>query len=410
MLFRPPPAGRVESELIASVNELRDRLRGRVVEPRRWSGTLRRLTFARAVQGSNSIEGYNATLDDVMAVMDDDDPLDAGDETAAALNGYQDALTYVLQLANEPAVPVDESLLRSLHFMMLKHDLRRNPGRWRPGAIFVRREPDNAVVYEGPDAELVPGLMAELVGDLASGAGADGDIVVRAAMAHLNLVMIHPFSDGNGRMARCLQTLVLARNRILSPTFSSIEEYLGRNTQAYYDVLAEVGQGGWHPENDTRPWVRFCLVAHQRQARTLLRRVHESEELWDALSRLVTEKHVPERTVGGLFDAAIGFRLRRSTYRSAVLSSEGTELTDLTASRDLKALVDAGLLVPRGEKRGRIYVAGPAVRDEWEAIRARRPKESNDDLVAAVSAASPPRRRGTGPRSRPSPRGSTRRP
>ena len=52
-------------------------------------------------------------------------------------------------------------------------------------------------------------------------------------MAHLNLAMIHPFSDGNGRLARCLQTLLLAREQIVSPVFSSIEEYLGQNTQAY---------------------------------------------------------------------------------------------------------------------------------------------------------------------------------
>ncbi len=43
----------------------------------------------------------------------------------------------------------------------------------------------------------------------------------------LNLVLIHPFRDGNGRMARCLQTLVLAREGMVSPIFASIEEYLG---------------------------------------------------------------------------------------------------------------------------------------------------------------------------------------
>ena len=50
-----------------------------------------------------------------------------------------------------------------------------------------------------------------------------------------NLVMIHPFRDGNGRMARCLRTLVLARAGILAPVFSSVEEYLRRNTRALLD-------------------------------------------------------------------------------------------------------------------------------------------------------------------------------
>ena len=53
----------------------------------------------------------------------------------------------------------------------------------------------------------------------------------------------------------------------------------GRNTSAYYDLLSQVGRGTWQPENDSRPWVRFTLVAHLRQARTMLRRVRESERL-----------------------------------------------------------------------------------------------------------------------------------
>jgi Fic family protein len=71
-------------------------------------------------------------------------------------------------------------------------------------------------------------------------------------------------------MARALQTLVLTRERIAAPVFSSIEEYLGRNTQAYYDILAEVGAGSWNPHRNARPWIRFCLTAHYRQAMTHL--------------------------------------------------------------------------------------------------------------------------------------------
>lgn len=73
--------------------------------------------------------------------------------------------------------------------------------------------------------------------------------------------MIHPFRDSNGRMARCLQSLVLARVKVLSPVFMSVEEYLGLNTQAYYDILAKVGGGSWPPQRGSRPWLRFNLTA-----------------------------------------------------------------------------------------------------------------------------------------------------
>lgn len=76
--------------------------------------------------------------------------------------------------------------------------------------------------------------------------------------------MIHPFRDGNARMARALQTLVLARDAVVEPTFSSIEEWLGNNTEDYYRVLAATGEGSWQPENDTRTWLksgRSCPLA-----------------------------------------------------------------------------------------------------------------------------------------------------
>jgi Fic family protein len=230
--------------------------------------------------GSNSIEGYNVSLEDAIAAAEGEEPADAIDETWAAVSGYRAALTYILQLAADPHFVYHEGVIRALHYMMIGFDLSKNPGKWRPGTIYVRREPSGEIVYEGPDAEAVPKFMNEMVLSLNEGSPTL-PVVVRAAMGHLNLVMVHPFSDGNGRMARALQTLVLAREGILAPPFSSIEEYLGRNTPAYYQVLAEVGGGRWQPERDTRPWIRFCLRAHFHQAQRLLRRSREIGRLWD---------------------------------------------------------------------------------------------------------------------------------
>jgi Fic family protein len=202
-----------------------------------------------------------------------------------------------------------------------------------------------------------------LIGELLADLNETSEVprIVKAAMAHLNLVMIHPFSDGNGRMALCLQTLVLARGGVLAPQFSSIEEYLGRNTRAYYDILAEAGAGSWHPERDARPWIRFCLTAHFRQASTLLQRTRDLQRLWDALEEETAKKGLPDRTLLALSDAAIGLRVRNATYRPIA------EISDNLASRDLKSLVEHGLLVPEGEKRGRYYVASEALK----TIRAR---------------------------------------
>ena len=338
------------------------------------------MALARAVQGSNSIEGYNASLDDVAAAVDGEPMLDANEETQAALTGYRDAMTYVLQIAQDDAV-IDEGLLKALHFMMIKHDISKSPGRWRQGEIFVHRQETDEIVYTGPDSDEVPALIVSMLDELKR---STDPVLVRAAMAHLSLVMIHPFRDGNGRMARCLQTLVLARERIVAPVFSSIEEYLGRNTQAYYDVLADVGRGAWHPENDARPWIEFCLTAHYRQARTHLRRIEEIEELWRRYAELAVAHRLPERSVGGLIEAAYGFRMRNAVYRIVVASTDGEPISELTASRDLRAITEAGLLRAVGEKRGRYYLPSDQLVEVRQKIRAARPPRSEYDPFEVV--------------------------
>lgn len=381
MVFRTPELQEEELEVIDLLSQQREQLRDRVAEPRRWSGTLRRMAFARAVQGSNSIEGYNASLEDVYAAVEEEPTLGAEEETQLALAGYRDAMTYVLQIADDESLEVDEGLLKSLHFMMLKYDLKKNPGRWRPGPIFVHREATDEVVYEGPPSDEVSSLVSEMLSQLDHG---DEPVVVKAAMAHLNLTLIHPFSDGNGRMARCLQTLVLARDRVIAPVFSSIEEFLGRNTEAYYGVLEDVGAGAWHPERNARPWVRFCMRAHYLQATTTMRRREEIEDLWNKCVELTEQQGLPERCAAGLMDAAIGIRIRRKVYRSSVESAMGEELSDLTASRDLKAMVGTGLLDPVGERRTRYYLAGEPLTRLRDQVRSKRPPKSSDDPFAIV--------------------------
>lgn len=377
MIFRVPPLTRRDTAALQQLDTLRAELRFAVREPRRWVGGLRQLYFAKAVQASNTIEGYDASLNDVLHVVGDEPPTDAETETVHALQGYRDAMTYVLQIAEERTLAIDPSLLRSLHFMMLKHDLSTRPGRWRRGAIFIATDPDQRVVYEGPDVDLVDDLMTELVDSLDS---ADGHSVVRAAMAHLNLVMIHPFADGNGRMARCLQTLVLSHDRVLGPTFCSIEEYLGEHTAAYYAVLGEVGRGSWNPDNSALPWVRFCIEAHLDQALTLKWRLKASETLWMQCEQLVTRHGLPIRSVGPLSDAAQGRRLRNAGYRLIVSNAEGVDISDQSAGLDLRRLVAAGLLETRGETRGRHYVASPVLRGVWREVQDTQPRPRSTAL------------------------------
>lgn len=361
MLFRTPVLTPRDADVIAGIHEARASLERKLRIPARWSGLLRRSTLGRVIRGSNSIEGYVIPRDEVVGAAEGE-TVEANDMTRFATETYRSAMTRVLTLSTDPEFVWSTTAIKDLHYIMMAYDPVKWPGKWREGPIYVVDEAKhNETVYEAPEYSLVKPLMAELVERLNTEESTPD--LVRAAMAHLNLVMIHPFKDGNGRMARCVQTLVLGRAGKLEPMFSSIEEYLGTNTRAYYDVLATVGGGKWHPENDATPWVRFCITAHYYQAQTLLRRVRESGALMDQLEDLVRAAKLPDRTQLGLWDAALGFKVRNGTYRKAA------DISAQAASRDLNALVEAGFLVPQGEKKGRHYVATSVVRDAWMRVR-----------------------------------------
>ena len=188
MLFQVPPILPDEMEVLQKINGMRQTLKYAISTPGRWFGVLRRATLARNIRHSNSIEGINVTKDDALAAVENDEPLTAERTPWQATMGYRNAMTYVLQLANDPHFGYSEGLVRSLHFMMMQYDLPKNPGRYRPGPIFVRDEKKQQNVYEGPDADIVPGLMKQLIESLNATAGFPA--MIRAAMGHLNLVMI----------------------------------------------------------------------------------------------------------------------------------------------------------------------------------------------------------------------------
>lgn len=363
-IYSAPPLTTEDEFVLGEIHKMRKELRHVLRTPRRWEGVLRRSALARAIRGSNSIEGYQVDEDDAAAALDGEEPISADEETFLEIQGYRQALGYVLAMGEAGYATFDATEIRAMHYMMLNHEHTKSPGRYRKGPVYVRDDRRDQVVYEAPDAAEVPALMDALVQSLYS--GVNSDPVVRSAMAHLNLVMIHPFRDGNGRMARALATLVLTRSDIGEPEFSSIEEWLGANTDDYYAALAHTGHGSWQPRDDAHLWLAFNLRAHHMQAQTVARRVEEAGATWIELDQIRAQHRLPERAMDAMFDAVLGYRVRRSGYLKRA------DVTEQTATRDLAALASAGILTAHGNGRGRHYAAGEPLQQIQKRRRARR--------------------------------------
>ncbi|MFG3590124.1 Fic family protein [Streptomyces sp. NPDC047990] len=358
MLYEAPRLATIDHSVLSEVAHMRRELRQFVQQsPMKWTADLRRSLTASAIAASNTIEGYRVDPRDVADLMDGErEVVDASEENKRETVAYQQAMTYIQSLWNVEDFEYSKGLLNALHWILQSHHTDRPAGQWRRKPIFITAAGDpHATEYEGPHEDDVPQLMSELVDWLNHG-DLEENPLVRAAMAHLNLVKIHPWIDGNGRMSRSLQTLVIAREGVLAPEFSSIEEWLGMpgNTWDYYKVLREVGGPVYSPERDTLAWVRFNLRAYHQQSQRVQHRVQRSTDCWLQLDEQATQLHMTERQVTALHEVAMTGRVRRSRYEKA----EG--LTNQQATRDIQALTKAGLLTAVGNTKARHYVAGPA--------------------------------------------------
>lgn len=360
MLFRTPDITPALATRLTELSELRQALGKGIRTRSRWIGSLRRQVRATSIESSTSIEGFSVTPQEAVELTSRHEVDDRGDEDRQAVACYARAMDHAGTMAADPAFHWNERVILDLHFDACYFQRDSDPGLWRTGPIGVTGR-DGSLEYRGPDANLVAPLMAEVVEWLDSGE-ADVDAVLRAAMAHLNVISVHPFRDGNGRISRIVQSLVLARAGFGAPEFFSIEEYLGAHTEEYYAALREVQGGSYQPERDASSWVSFCLDAHLAQARHRLDQIEGAAARWQRLESVVEERGWPDRLVIALEQSLLG-----PTDRTAYAAEADVSLP--TATADLRRLLDAGLVIQRGRGRSTAYLASERLRDAVEETR-----------------------------------------
>ncbi|MFE0699527.1 Fic family protein [Streptomyces sp. NPDC058872] len=357
MLFPTPALTAEDQRVLGEIEDLRRSLRLQVRStPVKWTEGLRKFLTADAVAASNSIEGFRVSTVDVEDLLEGERDVDVSEEDREETLAYQRMMTYIQTLHDVADFRYSKELLNALHWMLQGHrNAPRKPaGQWRRGAVYVTDARDPSIAaYTAPDAVEVPALTGELVDWLNTDDGSHP--LVRAAMAHLHLVAIHPWADGNGRMSRSLQTLMIARQGELAPEFSSIEAWLGRpgNTWECYRELQRRG-ATYRPDQDVSDWIRFNLTAYHQQAQTVRNRLDRSSRVWLLLGEFAESRGLDERVVSALHDVAMSGRVRRTRYERA------EDLSLQRAQRDLRDLVAGEVLTSVGRTRARFYTAGPA--------------------------------------------------
>ena len=207
------------------------------------------------------------------------------------------------------------------------------------------------VHYEAPAAERLAG------GDGArssTGSTADPiDPVLKAALAHLWFVTIHPFDDGNGRIARAIADMALARSEQSPQRFYSMSAQIRLERNDYYDILEQTQKGTL----DVTPWMQWFLGCLDRAfdgAEATLASVLRKARFWEAHAGAAAQRPASGKVLNRLLD---GFEGKLTSSKWAKL----TKCSQDTASRDINDLVKRGILVKgRGRRPEHELLAGRA--------------------------------------------------
>lgn len=190
------------------------------------------------------------------------------------------------------------------------------------------------VHFEAPSANRLDHEMAALLGWFEGRARIDP--VLKAAVAHLWFVTIHPFDDGNGRIARAIADLALARSEGSPQRFYSMSAQIRLERNAYYDTLEATQKGTL----DVTRWLQWFLVCLDRAfdgAEVLLANVLQKAHFWVALAgQPLSDRQ--RKVLNRLLD---GFEGKLTTTKWAAL----TKTSQDTALRDIEELVKRGILV-----------------------------------------------------------------
>src|SRR6202166_1764096 len=211
-------------------------------------------------------------------------------------------------------------------------------GAWRddrsgPMQVVSGIEGRERVHYEAPVAARLEAEIKSFL-DWFNG-NDDTDPVLKAALAHLWFVTIHPFEDGNGRIARAIADMSLARSEDSPQRFYSMSAQIRIERNAYYDMLESTQKGGL----DGTPWLEWflgCLDRALDGSETILAGVLEKAEFW----KRYTAAKINDRQRDILNRLLDGFEGKLTSSKWARIEKCSPD----TALRDITELVEQGIL------------------------------------------------------------------
>ena len=279
---------------------------------------LRKANRIKTIQSSLEIEGNTLSIDQVTALLDNKRVIGPKEDILEVNN----AITVYDQL--EEFDPFSFNSFLKAHALLMK-GIVSSAGKTRSGGVGIVK--GSKLTHLAPPAKMVRSLLINLFTYLKK----DKDpLLIKSCVFHYEMEFIHPFADGNGRMGRFWQTVILNRyNSVFA--FLPVESIIKNRQADYYKSLSISDQGG----NSTR-FIEFMLSV-----------------LDEALEQILTVRQTPLSAADRieLFKKTIG----KSVFSRVDYLSQFKKISQATASRDLKEAVKKNIIKKEGDKRTTKY-------------------------------------------------------
>jgi Fic family protein len=305
--------------------------------------------MVRKVHHGTHIEGNELNLDQAEKVIE-------GQDVVARQRDIQEVINYrrVMEFIEEAKTKdqetvINEEFIRTLHRMTVeKILLPEKCGEYRTTQVVVKNSLTGEVTFKPPVAIAVPVQVKEFV-DFINSAGPDEiHPVLKSGVVHYELVRIHPFVDGNGRVSRALSTCILFREGYDIRKFFSLEEYFDNDATEYYSALQSVGRN----DGDLTEWLSYFT-----QGLSI-----ELSKIKDKIEKISVDVKLKERQGGTpILLSERQLKIIEYIQKTGYLQNNGFKqlfpmVSEDTVLNELKYLIKHGLVKKTGSTKAAKYV------------------------------------------------------
>ncbi len=311
-----------------------------------WEKEFKQDAIVRAVYHGTHLEGNLLQKNDAKDLLEGKEVIGRPRDIQEIIN-YRKVIEFIDEEAKRNIDKITEQLIKKLHRIIVEKILPSDQaGEYRLKQVIIRNSLTGEVTFRPPPAVEVPFLIREFLYWLNRQTKEILHPVLKAGIAHHELVRIHPFIDGNGRVARVLATLILFLGGYDIRRFFSLEEYYDKDAASYYQNLQKASSG------DLTSWLEYFTFGA----------AVEFERIKDKILRLSKDVKLKER-FGGQQIYLTEREIKIIEYIQSVgylqnqsFSQLFPNLSEDTVLRDIKNLVKKGILKKVGSTKSARYV------------------------------------------------------